>query len=117
MERAGRPRTVIRIDAATFEGVRGGTIPPLQALMDGRLKIEGDRALAMQLLLLVGIRRWVVDAKLANLQGPGQLQDNRGYQPSFPGQQPQWGGYPGQQQQPPYPGQQPPGGYPGQPPR
>jgi hypothetical protein len=68
-------------------------------------------------LLLVGIRRWAVDAKLAKLvagpQGPGQLQDSRGYQPGYPPQQPQqpqqWGGYPGQQQQPPqYPGQQPP---------
>jgi len=53
---AGRPRTTVRIDAATFDGVRGGSIPPMQALLDGRLKIEGDRALAMQLLLLVGSR-------------------------------------------------------------
>ncbi|MDX2973343.1 hypothetical protein PWY87_21875 [Kribbella solani] len=76
-------------------------------------------------LLLVGIRRWTQDTKLAKLtQGPQQPQ--------------QWGGYPGQQQQPPqhrspqdqrpqhqypqqqppqYPGQQPPQ-YPGQqPPR
>jgi len=53
---AGRPRTTLRIDSLTFEGVRGGTIPPMQALLDGRLKIEGDRALAMQLLLLVGSR-------------------------------------------------------------
>jgi hypothetical protein len=58
-------------------------------------------------LLLVGIRRWAVDAKLAKLTaGPGQLQDSSGYP------QQQWGGYPGQQQQPPYPpqypGQQPP---------
>jgi hypothetical protein len=63
-------------------------------------------------LLLVGIRRWAVDAKLAKLMaGPGQLQDGRGYP-----QQQQWGGYPGQQQQPPqqqYPAQQPPQ-YPGQ---
>ena len=53
---AGRPRTTLRIDGATFEGVRSGTIPPMQPLLDGRLKIEGDRALAMQLLLLVGSR-------------------------------------------------------------
>jgi hypothetical protein len=51
---AGRPRTTVRIDGATFEGIRGGTIPPMQPLFDGRLKLEGDRALAMQLLLLVG---------------------------------------------------------------
>jgi hypothetical protein len=50
---AGRPRTTVRIDAATFEGVRAGSMAPMQALLDGRLKIEGDRALAMQLLLLV----------------------------------------------------------------
>jgi SCP-2 sterol transfer family protein len=53
---AGRPRTTIRIDGATFEGVRSGAIAPMQTLLDGRLKIEGDRALAMQLLLLVGGR-------------------------------------------------------------
>jgi SCP-2 sterol transfer family len=53
---AGRPRTTVRLDAPTFEGLRGGAIPPMQPLLDGRLKIEGDRALAMQLLLLVGSR-------------------------------------------------------------
>jgi hypothetical protein len=53
---AGRPRTTLRIDAATFEGIRAGTIAPMQTLLEGRLKIEGDRALAMQLLLLVGGR-------------------------------------------------------------
>jgi hypothetical protein len=53
---AGRPRTTLRIDAASFEGVRAGTIAPMQTLLEGRLKIEGDRALAMQLLLLVGSR-------------------------------------------------------------
>jgi hypothetical protein len=53
---AGRPRTSIRLDGATFEGLRGGAIPPMQPLLDGRLKLEGDRALAMQLLLLLGSR-------------------------------------------------------------
>jgi hypothetical protein len=53
---AGRPRTTVRIDGASFDGVRAGSIAPMQALLDGRLKIEGDRALAMQLLLLVGGR-------------------------------------------------------------
>ncbi|GAA3118147.1 hypothetical protein JOF29_001029 [Kribbella aluminosa] len=74
-------------------------------------------------LLLVGIRRWAQDAKLAKLsQGPGYPQ-----QPQQPQQQ--WGGYPGQQPQPPqqqyppqYPGEQDPGQqqppqYPGQQPR
>lgn len=51
---AGRPRSTIRLDAATFEGLRSGALPPMQPLLDGRLKVEGDRALAMQLLLLVG---------------------------------------------------------------
>ena len=53
---AGRPRTTVRLDAATFEGLRSGAIPPMQPLLDGRIKIEGDRALAMQLMLLVGSR-------------------------------------------------------------
>jgi hypothetical protein len=53
---AGRPRTTVRLDSATFEGLQSGAIPPMQPLLDGRLKIEGDRALAMQLLLLVGSR-------------------------------------------------------------
>jgi len=53
---AGRPRTTIRLDGATFEGMQNGTLPPVQPLLDGRLAIEGDRALAMQLLLLLGSR-------------------------------------------------------------
>jgi hypothetical protein len=53
---AGRPRTTLRLDGATFEGLMGGTIPPMQPLLDGRLAIEGDRALAMQLVLLLGSR-------------------------------------------------------------
>jgi hypothetical protein len=53
---AGRPRTTVRLDGPTFEGLKSGKIPPMQPLVDGRLKIEGDRALAMQLLLLVGSR-------------------------------------------------------------
>jgi hypothetical protein len=51
---AGRPRTTLRLDGQTFEGLRSGAIPPMQPLFDGRLKIEGDRALAMQLMLLAG---------------------------------------------------------------
>ncbi len=53
---AGRPRTTVRLDGATFEGLRSGAVPPMQPLLDGRLKVEGDRALAMQLLLFVGSR-------------------------------------------------------------
>ena len=53
---AGRPRTTLRVDGQTFDGLRAGKIPPMQVLLDGRLKIEGDRALAMQLMLLAGSR-------------------------------------------------------------
>jgi len=53
---AGRPRTTVRVDSATFEGLRSGEIPPMKPLLDGRLKIEGDRTLAMQLVLLLGSR-------------------------------------------------------------
>jgi hypothetical protein len=53
---AGRPCSTLRLDGATFEGLRTGKIPPMQPLLDGRLKIEGDRALAMQLMLLAGSR-------------------------------------------------------------
>jgi hypothetical protein len=53
---AGRPRATLRLDATTFEGLRSGAVPPMQPLFDGRLKLEGDRALAMQMLLLVGSR-------------------------------------------------------------
>ncbi len=53
---AGRPRSVVRVDGDTFDGLRTGAIPPMAPLFDGRLKIEGDRALAMQLLLLLGSR-------------------------------------------------------------
>jgi hypothetical protein len=53
---AGRPRSTIRLDGATFDGLRNGSIPAMQPLLDGRLKLEGDRTLAMQLLLLLGSR-------------------------------------------------------------
>jgi hypothetical protein len=77
------------------------------------LLFDGSVVLFGVILLLVGIRRWALDAKVYKLLqgqgqgGQGQFQDNRGYQPTFPTQQPQqYGGYPGQQQQPPYPDQQ-----------
>ncbi|MEV6273067.1 hypothetical protein AB0L64_38275 [Kribbella sp. NPDC051936] len=59
-------------------------------------------------LLLVGIRRWSQEAKLARLPKPAGLQDSSGYQSTYPTQQ--WGGYPGQQpyQPPQHPGQQQP---------
>jgi hypothetical protein len=80
---------------------------PGSQLRGSYLLFDGSLVLFGVVLLLVGMRRWAVDAKLWKSR-PGQLQDNRGYQPSFPQQQPQqWGGYPGQPQQPPLPGQQP----------
>jgi hypothetical protein len=74
-------------------------------------------------LLLVGIRRWSQESKLARLpKPPGLTQDSSGYQSTYPQQTQQWGGYPGQQpyqpqphQPQPQPGQPP--QYPGQQPR
>lgn len=53
---AGRPRSTVRVSGDVFDGLRTGAIPPMQPLFDGRLKIDGDRTLAMQLLLLLGSR-------------------------------------------------------------
>jgi len=53
---AGRPRATVRVDGETFADVRDGRIPPMQPLLNGKLKLEGDRSLAMQLLLLLGSR-------------------------------------------------------------
>ncbi|WP_410785543.1 hypothetical protein [Kribbella sp. C-35] len=60
-------------------------------------------------LLLVGIRRWSQESKLARLpQPPGLAQGGSGYQSTYPQQTQQWGGYPGQQPyQPPQPHSQP----------
>lgn len=53
---AGRPRSTVRIDGATYDAVRTGSVAPLQALLEGKVKLEGDRTLAMQALMLVGAR-------------------------------------------------------------
>jgi hypothetical protein len=53
---AGRPRATVRVDGATYDGLRQGTMAPLQALLERRLAVEGDRALAMQALMLLGAR-------------------------------------------------------------
>jgi hypothetical protein len=53
---AGRPRSTVRVDGTTYEGITTGHMPPLQALLQGRIAIEGDRALAMQIMLLLGQR-------------------------------------------------------------
>jgi hypothetical protein len=76
------------------------------------LLFDGSSILLGVPLLLVGIRRWASDAKLAKGLQP---QDAVGYQSTYPQQQ--WGGYPGQQPyQPPQPPGQPPQ-QPGQPPQ
>ncbi|TCC58540.1 hypothetical protein E0H73_24745 [Kribbella pittospori] len=95
-------------------------------------QVPGSRMLAYMLtdgsalfigiiLLIAGIGRWAGDAKTTRaLRG-----ESGGYNPALAPQPQQWGGYPGQQQQPQptYPGQpqqaqqqdrQQPGGYPGQ---
>ncbi len=53
---AGRPRAIVRVDGTTYEGVTTGRMPPLQALLQGRIRIEGDRTLAMQVMMLLGQR-------------------------------------------------------------
>jgi hypothetical protein len=66
-------------------------------------------------LLLVGIRRWTQESKLARTPTPpGLAQNSGGYQSTYPQQTQQWGGYPGQQpyqqpqpHQPPQPQHQP----------
>jgi hypothetical protein len=53
---AGRARATVQIDAATYDGLRTKTIAPMQALLSGKLKIDGDRTLAMKAMMLVGSR-------------------------------------------------------------
>jgi hypothetical protein len=55
--RAGRPRATVRVDSRTCEELAQGTLAPLQALLAGRLQVEGDRALVMQVVMLVGAVR------------------------------------------------------------
>jgi len=55
--RAGRPRSTVRVDSRTCEELASGTLSALQALLAGRLQIEGDRALVMQVVMLVGAVR------------------------------------------------------------
>ena len=54
--RAGRPRTTVSIDSGTCEKLAAHTLIPLQALLAGRLRVDGDRLLAMQVLMLVASR-------------------------------------------------------------
>ena len=54
--RAGRPRTTVSIDNGTCDKLAERSLTPLQALLSGRLRVEGDRVLAMQVLMLVAAR-------------------------------------------------------------
>ncbi len=51
--RAGRPRSTVRVDSRTCEELASGAMVVLQALLAGRLQVEGDRALAMQIAMLL----------------------------------------------------------------
>jgi hypothetical protein len=53
---AGRPRTTVTIDGGTCERLAERSITPLQALLAGRLRVDGDRVLAMQVLMLAASR-------------------------------------------------------------
>jgi hypothetical protein len=53
---AGRPRATVQIDGATYDGLRTKAIAPMQALLGGKVKVDGDRALATKALMLVWAR-------------------------------------------------------------
>jgi hypothetical protein len=55
--RAGRPRSTVRVDSRTCEELAAGALGPLQALLAGRLLVEGDRALVMQVVMLLSAVR------------------------------------------------------------
>jgi hypothetical protein len=52
--RAGRPRATVRVDSRTCEELSSGALAALPALLAGRLQVEGDRALVMQVVMLAG---------------------------------------------------------------
>lgn len=54
--RAGRPRATLSVAGPAYDDLRAGRTPPLRALLDGTIRIEGDRALAMQVLTLAAAR-------------------------------------------------------------
>ncbi len=53
---AGRPRTTVIIDSGTCEKLAARSMNPLQALLGGRLRVDGDKTFAMQVLMLVATR-------------------------------------------------------------
>ena len=52
--RAGRPRTTVTIDAGTCEKLAARALNPLQALLGGRLRVDGDRTADHRLMM-----RWL----------------------------------------------------------
>lgn len=53
---AGRARTVVAIDSGTCERLAAKAMNPLQALLAGRLRVDGDKTFAMQVLMLLATR-------------------------------------------------------------
>jgi hypothetical protein len=53
---AGRARATVQIDGTTYDGLRTRTMAPMQALLGGKVKIDGDRTLAMKALMLTAQR-------------------------------------------------------------
>ena len=48
---ASEPRATIRIDEATYEQLRAGSLDPQDAFMNGRIEIAGDDGMAIELAL------------------------------------------------------------------
>jgi hypothetical protein len=53
---AGRPRTTVLVDRGVCEKLAARTMNPVQALLSGRLRVEGDKTFAMQVLMLTATR-------------------------------------------------------------
>ena len=53
---AGRPRATVKVSGSTYEDLKTGRLPPLKALLERKISVDGDRALAMQGLLLLSTR-------------------------------------------------------------